>query len=116
MVRIEEEGIQKITQKQYNRQRERLLEIAKNSDFIIDASDETLNREIGECCNLIFSDTPDVMYPITCSSPVSISVKTISVSQSLTTSTVPNRGCICSDLIGVSLFISVNVCDFWMLV
>ena len=56
MVRIEEEGIQKITQKQYNKQRERLLEIAKNSDFIIDASDETLNREIGECCNLVFSE------------------------------------------------------------
>lgn len=56
MVRIEEEGIQKITQKQYNKQRERLLEIAKNSDFIIDASDETLNREIGKCCNLVFSE------------------------------------------------------------
>lgn len=62
--------------------------------------------------SLIFSDTPDVIYPTTYFSPVSISVKTTSVSQSPLTFTVPNSGCICSDLIMPSSFTSTKVCFF----
>ena len=62
--------------------------------------------------SLIFSDTPDVIYPTTYFSPVSISVKTTSVSQSPLTFTVPNSGCICSDLIMPSSFASTKVCFF----
>ncbi len=62
--------------------------------------------------SLIFSDTPDVIYPTTYFSPVSISVKTTSVSQSPLTFTVPNIGCICSDLIMPSSFTSAKVCFF----
>lgn len=62
--------------------------------------------------SLIFSDTPDVIYPTTYFSPVSISVKTTSVSQSPLTFTVPNSGCICSDLIMLSSFTSTKVCFF----
>ena len=62
--------------------------------------------------SLIFSDTPDVIYPTTYFSPVSISVKTTSVSQSPLTFTVPNSGCICSDLIMPSSFASAKVCFF----
>lgn len=62
--------------------------------------------------SLIFSDTPDVIYPTTYFSPVSISVKTTSVSQSPLTFTVPNSGCICSDLIMPSSFASTKVYFF----
>ena len=62
--------------------------------------------------SLIFSDTPDVIYPTTYFSPVSISVKTTSVSQSPLTFTVPNSGCICSDLIMPSSLTSAKVCFF----
>lgn len=62
--------------------------------------------------SLIFSDTPDVIYPTTYFSPVSTSVKTTSVSQSPLTFTVPNSGCICSALIMPSSFASAKVCFF----
>lgn len=62
-------------------------------------------------CSLIFSDTPDVMYPTVYVSPVSISVNITSVSQSPLTLIVSNSGCICSDLNATPfLSASVKVC------
>ena len=42
-------------QRKYDACRKQLLELSKNQDFVLDASDKKWNQEIEECCDLNFS-------------------------------------------------------------